>query len=83
MERIGRILIYVLTKYLGDNYWGIKCMFFGRFVRTFELAIYTTLLLALGGSNHGGKRGKNYFGIGGNSMCHTNKKINLGAVASD
>ena len=56
---------------------------FGRFIHTSELATYTKLLIALGGSNLGGKRGKNYFGTGGHSMGHTNKTINLGAVISD
>jgi hypothetical protein len=51
---------------------------FGRFVHTSELATYTNLLLAIGYPNLGGKGTKIYFGIGGDNMCHYNKKKRWG-----
>jgi hypothetical protein len=71
---IQGILRCVVTKYSCDNYEDSRKMFFGRFVHTLELATYTKISMALGGTNHGEKRTTIYFGIGGSDMCHNNKK---------
>jgi hypothetical protein len=56
---------------------------FGRFVHTFELATYTKISMALGGSNHRGKWSLSYFGTIGEVMCHVNKKINCGGATNN
>jgi hypothetical protein len=47
---------------------------FGLFIRTFELATYTKMLLTTGSMNHGGMGVRSTLGQGGGSMCHSSKK---------
>jgi hypothetical protein len=48
-----------------------------------EPATYTKVLLAIGSSNHGEKRSKIYFGIGGDNMCHNSKQKRWGDETGD
>jgi hypothetical protein len=54
----------------------------GRFVRTFESATYTILLLTTGSWNHGGFESMIYFGTGGRQYVSLQQK-RWGAVTID
>jgi hypothetical protein len=72
-----------VTKYSYNNYGEGKWIISVALFVHFELAIYTKLLLALGGSNHGGKGNLIYFGTIGEVMCHVNRKINCGSATNN
>ena len=59
------VLRQVSVKFLRSEQRRVVSIISWSFYSTIELAIYTKLLLTLGGSNHGGKRNLNYFGDNG------------------
>jgi hypothetical protein len=65
------VMKFEVARYSDDNNLENQKDISGRFVHTSELATYTSLLLALRSSNHGGKRGKKATLGQGETTCVT------------